>query len=206
VLYLLLTNKISEFGFGDLKVKMALIEAAETQVKAQVTELRGLPFQAVELRSKESVLEIPRLRAARTEALVFTLGHGGYYGPAIDQYFRELGKDPYLRYAVMNDKQGRFYGMFSAREFLAYINSTATEMFASHLNQSDTASLAKMPGFVGARDAIRQNQNKRQALELMESLNTNLLPVLDEAGSFKGIVDRSRLVASLLIDVTGDLQ
>ena len=78
MLYLLLTNKISEFGFGDLKVKMALIEAAETQVKAQVTELRGLPFQAVELRSKESVLEIPRLRAARTEALVFTLGHGGY--------------------------------------------------------------------------------------------------------------------------------
>lgn len=63
-----------------------------------------------------------------------------------------------------------------------------------------------MPGFVGARDAIRQNQNKRQALELMENLNTSLLPVLDEAGSFKGIVDRSRLVASLLIDVTGDLQ
>ena len=38
-------------------------------------------------------------------------------------------------------------------------------------------------------------------LEQMEKLNVDWLPVVDEAKKFVGVVDRSRVVASLILEV-----
>jgi CBS-domain-containing membrane protein len=57
-------------------------------------------------------------------------------------------------------------------------------------------------GFVPARDSVKTDVRKRDALEKMEERQTSWLPVVDERRRFVGIVDRSRLVASLVLEVT----
>jgi len=78
--------------------------------------------------------------------------------------------------------------------------------FARWINMSDTASLTNLSGFLSAKDAIKNDSDKQRALERMEALNTETLPVIDEAGKFVGVVDRSRLIASLIIDVANKVQ
>jgi hypothetical protein len=40
----------------------------------------------------------------------------------------------------------------------------------------------------------------------MEQLGTDWLPVLDQGGRLVGVIDRSRLTASLILDVANQLQ
>lgn len=68
------------------------------------------------------------------------------------------------------------------------------------------ATLARLPGFVAANDAIPTGTEKFQALQRMEALGVERLPAVDETQRFVGMVERSRLTASLLIDVTKSLQ
>ena len=42
---------------------------------------------------------------------------------------------------------------------------------------------------------------QRKALEMMNSEDAQVLPVLDEEGKFDGIVDRSKLTASILTEI-----
>ena len=63
-----------------------------------------------------------------------------------------------------------------------------------------------MPGFIASKDAVTKETDKGQALRKMEKLNVETLPVVDKMKHFAGIVNRSRLTASLLIDVSENLK
>jgi hypothetical protein len=78
--------------------------------------------------------------------------------------------------------------------------------FAEWLNRGDKSALAQLPGFLPAENALNKETDKGQALQQMEALNIDKLPVVDEKKSFAGIVDRSRLTASLLLDVAKNLE
>ena len=58
-----------------------------------------------------------------------------------------------------------------------------------------------MPGFVSSEKALHKKDDKRKALEMMNSEDAQVLPVLDEEGKFDGIVDRSKLTASILTEI-----
>ncbi len=79
------------------------------------------------------------------------------------------------------------------------------DQLAEWLNSSDTKALAQLPEFIGAGDAVNKGSDKYQALLKMETLNVDRLPATDETGRFAGMVERSRLTASLLIDVAKNL-
>ena len=81
--------------------------------------------------------------------------------------------------------------------------------FAKLLNNgSDYAqdALSRLPGFIGAKMAVTSATTKREALENMETSGIGVLPVITDAGRFAGIVEQSRLVASLIIDVSKTLE
>ncbi len=58
-----------------------------------------------------------------------------------------------------------------------------------------------MPGFIPAEKALHKEEDKRKALETMNTLDVQILPVIDEAQKFDGIVDRSKLTASILTEI-----
>lgn len=205
--WLILSEKVKVIEFGGFKIEAAFLEAAEAAIGPQVEEI---PIDPIEMGPKGGVGEILRLIEQKTEALVFQLGHGGYYGPAIGEYLRKLTAFPFFKYLVINDEEGRFFGLVNARSLNALFQSRAAEYdvddFARWLNGADTASLSRLPGFIGADHVIQEDTDKQTALIKLEELNVETLPVVDEDGSIVGVVDRSRLASSLIIEVAGKVR
>ncbi len=209
-LWLLLSGRIQKFEFGDLSIQTAFVEATEMPITKQIALIKQLPIESVQIESKGGVDEIPRLIRNKTEALYFELGYGGYYGPAIESYLKRLSEFPFFKYIIISDKTRKFIGMADAKElnlnFINHDTDYTSEDFARWIKNGDVASLSKLPSFISAKEAIHMNEDKKTVLENMENLGLEILPVIDENGRFIGVVDRSRLTSSLIIDMANKLK
>lgn len=212
LVFLLVTGRLQKFEIGEsgLKIETAFVAASSSAIAPQVTPLTGLPTQQIEVDPKGGVGDIPRLLELKTEALSFRLGRGGYYvGPAIEQYLVQLSKGPYLKFVIIENADGSFFGSADARDLAALFQAPRSDYSAGDvaqwLNTDDTKALARLPGFVGAQTALTSRADKAEALTRMETANVDTLPVVDERNRYIGIVNRSRLTASLLIDVSSSL-
>ncbi len=81
--------------------------------------------------------------------------------------------------------------------------------FALLLNRAsdaDKLKLAQLPSFVPSSDAVTKKSDKRDVLDRMEKSGRDWLPVVNAQGQLDGIVDRSRLTASMILDVTNQLK
>jgi hypothetical protein len=199
-LWLFLSGKVQEFAFGDFKIVAAIKEASKSPVSAQVTEL---PVVSLQMEAKGGVDQIPNLIAKKSEALSFRLGHGGYYGPAISDYLNRLTQNGFLRYVIINDADGSFFCLADSRQLTALLQGSYNfdDDFARWLNSGDKSQLSQLPGFISIEQALMKKSNRRRALQLMDSLDVQTLPVIDENRKFIGVVDRSKLTASMLIDI-----
>ncbi|MGH7821065.1 MAG: hypothetical protein ACREQ9_14975 [Candidatus Binatia bacterium] len=206
-LWLFLTGQIQELTVGDVKIVAAIKAAAESPVSKQLTEL---PIQTLEIGAKGGVGDIANIRRKKSQALRFTVGHGGYYGPAIAEYLETLTQDPIFRYVVINYPDGKFFGMADARQLAAQTGGPSPsfnlQSFADALNDSNESQLESLPGFIAAQRALSKTSDRRKALETMDTLDVQTLPVIDKEGRLAGIVDRSKLTASMLIDIAAKVE
>ena len=207
IIGLLLTGQIEEFGFGGMRVAFA--NASKASISAQVQKVK-LPVETVSVEAKGSTSAIPALISHQTEALSFHMGRGGYWGPAIEEYLEKLTRFPYLKHCVVEYEDGTFFGMIGANilsKVLDSISGFATvDEFADWLNSGASDAIAAIPGFITAEHAITRDSDKRSVLATMDSLNVETLPVVDRTEKFVGIVDRSRLTTSMLIEATKNLE
>jgi len=215
---LFITGRIQRFGFAGVEIEtaQAFVRASEESIKSQVSQ--GAPVtidkvvRTVSQESKAGVGKIPELIKSRTEALKFRLKHGGYWGPAIRKYFESLGAYSFLKYAIIYNPDGTLFGVYNARDLLQYFREKGVgvyDKFAKSLNnggKKDREGLKVLPGFISADAAVTEEDNKRSVLEKMEAQKRETLPVVDSKGHFVGMVDRSRLVASLMIDIAKNLE
>jgi hypothetical protein len=202
--WLILSGKVKVLEFGGFKIEAAFVEAAEAAIAQQVTEI---PVDEVVMEAKAGVEQIPRLIERKAEAIVFVLGHGGYYGPAIGEYLVNLTAFPFLKYLVILNEDGSFFGLADARTLTALFTSEQRSLpydltdVAEWLNGSDRDQLQRLPGFLGAEFATQKGEEKQTVLKRMEELGAETLPVVDANGRFVGMVDRSRLSTSLIVEV-----
>lgn len=204
-LWLFMTGKLKVIEFGGLKMESAFVQASQ---QAVATEVDSLPVEPIEASPKGSIGQIDHLIALKSRALSFQLGYGGYVGFAIGDYLKRLTARPFLQYLVINNQDGSFFGMADARQTERFIanGQLSPDMLAQWLNQGDRRSLAdRLPGWVGARDALQSTVGRREALEKMDNLNAETLPVA-EAGMFVGVVERSRVTAGMLVEIARKLQ
>jgi len=217
LLVLLVTGKLKVFDAFGIKADFSELfsNAADKTIELQVDQKSSPGVDEVvnmlEMAAKGGVREIPSLIENKTQALVFRLGHGGYYGPAIEDYFDALYASSFLQYLIITDKKARLYGIYDVLDLSVYFRTNQNspyKNFAGWLNNADERdlkSLRALPGFIGADQAIGRELSKRQALEHMDSLRVDSLPVIDGEGLFVGTVERSQLTASLILDVVSRL-
>lgn len=211
IVFLLVTGKLQKFeiGEGGVKIETAFAKAQASAIKPQVAALTGLPSEPVRIDLKRGIEDIPQLIAQKTEGLLFRLGGGNYYGPAIEEYFRLLSRQPFLKYVVLENPDETFFAITDARELMKLLQAerppyTANDL-ADWLNLGNKSALEQLPGFIAYSHAVSTKTDKGQALRRMETLNVDTLPVVDDKQHFAGIVNRSRLTASLLIDMSENL-
>lgn len=216
--WLIGTGKIKKFAVGgvEFETAQAFIGASAESIELQVSFTSVLNIedviQTVERDMKGDVTQIPRLIKSKTEALEFRLGHGGYWGPAIQEYFESLDAFAFLRYAIIHYQDGTLFGVFEAKDVLRYFREqgeSAYRTFARYLNNPDEQSLQRLrdlPGFIPGEYAVTSSANKLSVLEEMEKLMRGTLPVINSNRQFVGIVNREQLTASLIIDVAKKLE
>jgi hypothetical protein len=208
------TGKLRGLDLFGVKADLSELwaKAADTQIEQQVSTVPISPvsdaIEMIQTAEKRGVNDIPRLIEQRTQALAFRLGMGGYYGQAIRRYFEDLYGSSYLRYVVVNHADGRLFGVYDADDLIAYLRTLGEAGYAEFermLNAGDEQAqqwLARLPGFVGAEHAVTPGISKRAALQAMEDLDQDALPVTDAAGHLVGTVERAKLTSSLILAVT----
>ncbi|WP_068827915.1 CBS domain-containing protein [Pseudomonas sp. BMS12] len=217
LLVALATGKLKGIDMFGVKADLSelLTDAAKGKIKEQVAPSEQLTVQdavqVVEMAGKGGIQQLRVLIERRIEALELRLGHGGYYGPALKTYFEALSGSSYLRVVVVNQPDGKLFGMFNAANLISYLRVAGDggyQQFQQLLNSSSAsnwAELSKLPGFVAVQSAVTSTTSRRDALERMETLRTDSLPVVNQDGYFMGTVERSKLTASLILAVTRKL-
>ena len=215
---LLISGKLKVLDAFGVKADFSELfaDAAKTEIQGQVADTATPAVdevvQMLEMAGKGGVSEIPRLIENRTQALVFRLGHGGYYGPAIKQYFEALYASSYLKYLIVVDQNSKLFCLYDVLDLAVHFRTEgehAYDEFARWLNNPSERtpdSLRRLPGFVGKDQAMLRDSSKRTALERMDVLGVNSLPVVDAEGNFAGMVERSRLTSSLILEVADRIE
>lgn len=228
ILFLFATGRISALGIGPQGVTMELAtkafrEAASQPASKRLTEL---PVEDLEMGEKGSMGRLPELVKKQPKALRFRLGWAGYFGPAVRSYLETLSLSPRFQYVVFDREDGTFFGLVEAQKLLSLIAARARAGFevpdpndieqgqlrewewftvnVMHGNGEELA--ATLPGFVTADQAVRKETDTRKALALLEDAKTDTLPFVDADGKLAGVVERPRLVASLVLQVTDALE
>jgi CBS-domain-containing membrane protein len=149
----------------------------------------------------------------RVHGLDFMLGVGGYDPNVLKAYLETLRRYGFFRFVIVLTPDQRLFGMIDARSLLATLEEPTSGMtfqeFASLLNRANDADrdrLAQLAGFVPASDAVTKQLEKRDVLDRMEKAGRDWLPVVTAQGQLDGVVDRSRLTASIILDVTNQLR
>jgi hypothetical protein len=196
----------ADFSFSDL-----WSEAAHTEIRNQISDSTLLDSMDELATAAEGSLQDLRQRliGRQIEALVFKLGYDGYSGEAVKKYFEALSDS--LRVVLVNDPEGKLFAFYNVPDLIRSLGSSEVKyrdlaQWLSNENQEDRSELAKLPGFVGADNAVKANTPKRDALMAMEKLNTDILPVVTEEGHFIGTVGRSKLTAGLILAVSAQLE
>lgn len=214
----LATGKIKGLDMFGVRADLSALwsEVANTKIEKQVAPSATASVQdaisAVEMAGKGGVNELQRMIERKVEALQFKLGYGGYYGPAIKAYFDALSGSSYLRVVVIDHPDGKLFGIYDAADLIGYLRVGGEQGYAQFQrllnagNAAAQAELAKLPGFVGADQAVTISTSKRDALARMEAVKTDSLPVVNEQKRFVGTVGRNKLTASLILAVTDRLE
>lgn len=205
-LWLFLTGKVQEFGFGEVKIVAAIKMASNAPVGPQVSKLTIESVrESVPTMSKAGPEVIPQMISAKSQALRFTIGQGGYFGGAIANYLNQLTQYPFLRYLVLENSDGTFFALADARQIEQIVQAPqarfSTDDLAQWIDSGNKEALAALPGLVSAEKALHKSDDRRKALEIMNAADAQVLPVLNEDGKFAGVVDRSKLTASMLAEI-----
>jgi hypothetical protein len=208
-LWLLLTGKITKFQLGDLNFETIFAQAAGAKVADQVAKVEPLPVHSLRTVAKGRVDQIPASVQQKTEAISFQLGYQGYAGSAIREYLT-MTQEPHLRYLIFNDANNKFAALADARAtqvlFVQEAASFSETDLAQWISTNDLSALSRLPGFVKAEDAVLDTMDKKDVLEKMERQECDQLPVVDREGTFVGMVERARLTAGLILDISNRLQ
>jgi hypothetical protein len=210
VLMLFVTGRISEFEFGSkgVSVKSAIIAATRKPIDNQI-----LPVTTIVHPEKGPLDQIQKYVAEQVPAIHFDLGSNRYNWGAIHDYLSALSSHSFFRFVVFLGAQSKLFGIVDARKLYTKLSDQNSAMkfdnFAEIVNRGtvdDLARLEMLPSFVPATQAIRRSTDKKEALETMQGRSVDWLPVIEDDGRFAGIVEQSRLAASLIVDVANALK
>ena len=197
-------------GFTVERASQAILAASDKPIDRQVD---NFPEDVLETADKAEIGRIPEFIDRRIQGLEFTIGSGIYAVPVVREYLSALTRYPFFQYVIINDEDGALFGMIGAGVLYAYLSDERFggrwDAFTDAVNRGrdrDQDYLLAIPGFVPGALAVTRGLDKRAVLERMDGGNLTWLPVVDDADRYTGIVERSRLTASLILDVAAKLE
>jgi hypothetical protein len=180
------------------------------EIKAR--EAKPLPVDAAEIKSRGDANEKLEARVRRyvkehiadknLSAIMFPV-NDVKNATALDFFMKAVFEVPSLKYFVITKKDKTFLGLIpveSLHEWWRRDPAAAANFEEWITDATKVFCFYSVPGFV--KESIDESTTKVKALEQMTGpkINYQFLPVLKD-GKFVGVADRSRIVASILVDI-----
>lgn len=207
LLWLLLSGKIASLQVGELKIETAFKKAKNESVSKQIYQL---PITTIQGEDKSTLHKLEDMMRAKPQALKFVLGKEAYVPEIVTEYLRLLSTST-VKYIVFENKERQFIGLITLTELNNQIfnqtdnNHFTTTDLVKWLANEEVDKVKTIKGLLSVSDAITTTTAKQKALEQMEKLNSEVLPVLDSSRMLQGVVERSRLATSLLLEVSNSI-
>ena len=207
IIWLLLSGKITSLQLGDLKIETAFKNAKNESITKQVSQM---PITTIQGEDKSGLSRIDEIIRAKPQALKFVLGNEPYVPEIMMEYLRRLAAST-VKYIVFENKNRQFIGLITLSELNSQIfnNEGAGHLtsvdLVTWLVSEDINRIKAIKGLLSVSIAITESTTREKTLALMETLNSEILPVVDGSGKLHGVVERSRVATSLLIDISKSL-
>jgi hypothetical protein len=214
ILLLLASGYISKASFGPQGVEFeAAARAIVSSAKQATTPLdkEAVPFTQLQTVGKGSPSAIPAMIENKVPVLTFMIGRQDYYTPeAVREYFQRLRSQKFLRYIVFQDSGGMLAGICQASPLIEFVLASDTTLSVEGFVQGVASGsivdvLTRLDFCEGATLAVAEDSDRGEALKRMQAAQRDWLPVVDKDRKFAGVVDRSNLLANLVLDVVQKL-
>ena len=174
----------------DWRFKLNKVTATPVSLKLDGDAIQP---EAISSDAKEGIGKIDLFKRDRVSAITLEVGKSGYYlDSAIQRYLRELTPLTFFKYVLFLDKNGKYRGMIWGDTLLEEMSRRNIELV--ELLESNNIS-----GIRGVNLAsIASGSSKQAALQLMDKHGLSELPVVDDSGSFIGVVERDKITSSIV--------
>jgi CBS domain-containing protein len=206
VVRLVVSGQLKQLKFGTEGFTADFREAVEAPIRTSVKEL--LPIQSVQADEKADDSQLQKMIDKKDEALLFVLGKK-YVQSYAKKYLTRLTQLPFFRFVELQQNGGALFGLVDARLLFDHLKTeTDWDNFVGAIFETKTSDLSALPGFVSATSAVSSEASKSYVLEKMEEWHLDWLPVVDAEGKgkFVGIVERSAILARLVLDLDKQLR
>jgi CBS domain-containing protein len=153
---------------------------------------------------------------SKPEAMILTQNTNNFYVVRVlKKYIIGLYALKSFKYFVFRDNDRRFLGAISADDLIASID-LEDRTGAPHFKLSDLVTILNAPtsddrplrrlrGFIDRDRALTPSADKKIALKKMDDVGVTWFPVVENY-ELVGVVEQSKLTASLILDVTRALE
>lgn len=213
-LWLLLSGQITKLTLGSEGVMVetarnAILNASSMHISQEVSPF---PVGPVEIAERDADATIAHATAIRAQALQYALGSKRYEAGAIRKELTILTQYVFFQYVILTYPDGSLFGMLNAHKLVRILvrqpgpyNFDDFTQMVNAGSQTDQEKLQSIPSFTDGKFAVTVNTEKRQVLQKMQETHLDWLPVIKPDGRFYGVVERSELLASLILDITQTL-
>lgn len=194
LIYLVISNKISEIGGGGFAIKFYKASEAKVIFKEEV------PYFDEEAIVKWSVEHLrnnilPEFAKNPRSTLKVKKEYKGHYEyKASKEYLEELTRFDFFRYVLFVEENDVFNGYILARSLLAQLMSV--EQGNSIIDNINEWNLDKIPGF--RKDYVFNYQSSKEVLRIMEERVITDIAVVDKDMKFKGFTNRDMITARIV--------
>ena len=190
VIWLLTTQQLSEFsGFG-LAFKLNKVTAKPVSLQYDGDKINP---EHISSDAKEGLSKIEYFKANKVAAVTLEIGRQGYYNNgAIKRYLRELTQFAFFKYVLFQDQNNRFKGIIPATEMLNQMENQGLDL----VRLIESGNITTIQGVNTV--ALPSDSSKQKALQIIDESGLSELPVVDDGGSFVGVVERSKITSSIV--------
>ena len=141
----------------------------------------------------EAGKEIESFKKNKVQAITLELGKKEYYlNQAIEIYLTNLTPLPFFKYVLFLNKSGEFSGIISGVKLLHKMQNSNIDLVK--LIESGDVSTIKDISMI----SVPKGSNKQKALQLMHNYSLSELPVIDEFNSFIRVVEKKKIISSIV--------
>lgn len=210
-LWLLVSGKISKLAVGSegVTVETAILKASQEDISSQIVPLVIGPVDKAGRNAEETISHVV---ADRAEALSFVIGANEYNPEAIEEELTVLTQHVFFNYVILTHEDGSLFGMLNAHKLVRILERQPGPYswvdFAKFINVGDSNALHELrgiPSFIDGTYAITESDDKSEVLKKMQDSRFECLPVVDSEQRFLGVISRSQVTASLILQIAEQL-